>query len=121
MSLLLNASLNGIIGLAAVFITCELGEKMSDAFVEINFTIDQFNWYLFPIDIKRMLPIIMANAQQPVTLEFFGSISCIRDVFKKVRIVQLAIKLIVLKLIVLVTLLLGPSLCILIFYDASTI
>lgn len=76
----------GFISLALVFIACELGQRIADVFSEIGFRIDQSNWYLFSIEIKQMLPMIIANAQQPVTLECFGSISCIRDVFKNVGI-----------------------------------
>lgn len=76
----------GIFSLTIVLIACELGQRMSDAFDEMNFTIGQFDCYLFPIEIQRMLPLIIANAQQPVTLECFGSIKCTREVFKNVGI-----------------------------------
>lgn len=85
MSVLLNVTLNGLLGLAMVFIACELGERLNGAFEKIDVTIDKFDWYLFPIEIKRILPMIMANAQQPVSLECFGSIACNREVFRKVR------------------------------------
>lgn len=75
---------SGINGLSLVLVICEFGQRMSDAFEAIEYTIDQFDWYLFPIEFKRMLPIIIANAQQPVKLECFGSISCSREVFRKV-------------------------------------
>lgn len=83
---------NGIIGLATVFIACEIGHRMNDAFKEINFTIDKLDWHLFPIEIKRMFPMIIAIVQQPVTLECFGSIACTRDVFKNVGIDQSTIQ-----------------------------
>lgn len=76
--------LNGIFAFVAVFIACELGQRMSDAFVEIDITIDRFDWHLFPIEVQRLLPMVMANAQQSVSLECFGSISCGRVVFKSV-------------------------------------
>lgn len=77
--------LNGIVALTTVFISCEIGQRMTDAFDKINFTIDKFDWYLFAIDIKRILPSIITIAQQPVSIECFGSIACTRDVFKNVR------------------------------------
>lgn len=77
--------LNGIFALATVFIACEIGHRMSEAFEGmIDFTIDQWDWYLLPKEIKRMLPSIMLNTQQPITLECFGSIKCSREVFKNV-------------------------------------
>lgn len=73
-----------------VAIACELGERMSGAFEKIDVTIEKFDWYLFPIGVKRMLPMVMAGTQQPVALECFGSIACSREVFRKVCIDQLA-------------------------------
>lgn len=83
MPLLLSIS-NGTLALATVFIACELGQRLTDGFNDIELTIDQFAWYLFPIEVKRMLPMIIADAQQPVYLECFGSIGCTREVFKSV-------------------------------------
>lgn len=74
----------GLMALALVFINCELCQRISDAYEQVDITIVQFEWYLFPNDIQRMLPIIIANAQQPVELECFGSIKCGREVFKNV-------------------------------------
>lgn len=84
MAILFNATLNGIVGLIIVFIACDLGQRMNDAFDEINCTLNRFDWYLFPIEIQRMLPMIKANTQKPVSLECFGSIACNREVFRKV-------------------------------------
>lgn len=86
MSLLPDATLNGTFGLILVFVACELGHRITDAFDRIDFTIDQLDWYLFPIEVKRVLPMIIVSAQQPVSVGCFGSIVCIRDVFKNVSI-----------------------------------
>lgn len=86
MSVLLDAISFGALGLTLVFIACDLGQRTSDAFAGIDITIGQFDWYLFPIKIKRILPMIIANAQQPVLLECFGGITCTREVFRKVGI-----------------------------------
>lgn len=69
---------------AAVFLICELGHRMSETFTEIDSTIGELNWYLFPIEMWYMLPILIAVAQQPVRFGVFGSISCSRVDFKKV-------------------------------------
>lgn len=81
---LLLTILSGICALAAVFIACELGQRMTDAFEEIEYTVDQFDWYLFPIEIQQMLLMTVANAQHPVSVECFASITCTREVFKNV-------------------------------------
>lgn len=79
---------NGLIAFATVFIACELGQRMTDAFDEIDSTICQFEWYLFPIEIKQILPTIIAIAREPVEVECFGSIACTREVFKNVSILK---------------------------------
>lgn len=70
--------------LALVFVPCEIGERVRMEFMKLDFTIGQFSWHLFSQDIQKILPIVINNAQQPVLIEWFGSISCIREVFKKV-------------------------------------
>lgn len=67
-----------------LFIACELGQRLMDAFGGIEYTICQCDWHLFPIEVKRMLWAVLAMLQQPVSLECFGSIACTREVFKKV-------------------------------------
>lgn len=84
MALLSIPIIDGGAGLIAVLIACELGHRMADAFDEVYFAIKQFDWYLFPIEGKRMLPMAIVIAEQPISLECFGSITCTRDVFKNV-------------------------------------
>lgn len=66
--------------------SCEFGQQFSDAFEEVNDKIEAFDWYLFPSELQRMLPMIMVVAQQPVELKCFGSISAVREISKKVGI-----------------------------------
>lgn len=70
--------------IGTVFVSCELGQRIWDEFVEINDVIGQFDWYLFPDELKRIHPFIIHIAQQPANITFFGSISCSRNVFKSV-------------------------------------
>lgn len=67
-----------------VLIICELGQRLTNAFDVIGDTIGDFNWYLFPFDIKKLLPNLLMAAQQRVVLECFGSISGTRETFKYV-------------------------------------
>lgn len=80
--------INATFGSAVVFVTSELGQRMTDAFNEIDFILSQLDWYLFPGEMQRMLPTIIADAQQPVELKCFGSIGCSREVFKNVSVEQ---------------------------------
>lgn len=81
---LLLLIVSGTFATVLVFLVCEIGQKIGEAFDKIDFTLNKIDYYLLPIEIKRMLPIIIAIAQQPVELECFGSIICTRDVFKNV-------------------------------------
>lgn len=67
-----------------VFIYCELCGRISTNFDEIKWQISQLNWYLFPMNMHRILPIVMINAQQPVYMECFGSIPSDRSTFQRV-------------------------------------
>lgn len=67
-----------------LFITCELGGQISSDFDGINDQINQFDWYLCPLKVQKILPPIMANLQQPVEFKCFGSFACNRDTFKAV-------------------------------------
>lgn len=89
-----------------IFIYCEFGERLGQLFVEVDDAVYQLgrtphgvrwmheklltklcpklDWYLFPSAIRRMLPTLIANVQQPVEIECFGSINCCRDAFKQV-------------------------------------
>lgn len=69
-------------GLIGMF--CELCERIGDGFEEISDAVHNLDWYLYPLEVQRMLPIILHNAQQPVVLEAFGNVPFTRDTFKKV-------------------------------------
>lgn len=67
-----------------VFIICELCQRLTNKFDEINNAIDQVKWYRLPNKIQRILLTLLINVQQPVFIECFGSISCCRETFEKV-------------------------------------
>ena len=67
-----------------IFLACELGQRISNAFEEIENVTGQCDWYLFPDEVKRMLPTILINVQHPVKLQCFGSFACCRNAFKMV-------------------------------------
>lgn len=77
--------LQAFYALCIVFIACELCERLTIAYAELEQKIEQFEWYAFPIKAQRLLPILMLNAQQPITLQCFGGISTNREAFKKVH------------------------------------
>lgn len=71
----------------AIFVSCELSERMSMRFDEIKETINQSNWYSFPIEVQRMLPPVLMYTQEPIFLHGFGrfgTLTLTRETFKKV-------------------------------------
>lgn len=73
---------------ALIFIACELGERASLAFIEIDYMVGQFNLYNFPTVVKKMLPIFLIVVQEPFSFIVFGSLTVGRESFKKVSLVQ---------------------------------
>lgn len=68
--------------------SCELGQRITVAFDECNVLIYHCDWYLSPVEIQRILPIIVNFAQQPIVIKCFGSAACDRETFKYVRVPQ---------------------------------
>lgn len=84
MIILLETINEAFYAICIIFIICEFGERLTIAYDEMNCQIEQFDWYLFPIEIKRLLPILMIDAQQRVELQCFGTLSASRESLKKV-------------------------------------
>lgn len=77
---------NAVYGFGVIFIACELCQRGCDGFNELDYLIGQFDWYLFPQRINRLMPTIIFMAQEKLGFRCFGSILCDRDTFKEVRI-----------------------------------
>lgn len=90
---LLESILFGIWALNLVLVVCEFGQKMSDEYEGVVNALSKLDWYQLPTDIQRMLPIIFMYCQEPLIVEFFGSLSVSRWQFKKARQDQLTFEL----------------------------
>lgn len=69
-----------------MYIACELGHHMNASFNECSEMVDQFDWYQLPLEIQRILPMILTCTQQPFQIIFFGSAACDRETFKCVSV-----------------------------------
>lgn len=67
-----------------IFVLCDCGQHVTKKFIEVDNTIYQSDWYAFPDDVQRMLPIVMMGAQESVIIQGFGNLTCTREAFKKV-------------------------------------
>lgn len=69
---------------AFVYIICEFGQRVSNAYIEIEDEIGQLDWYLLSMEIQKILPTLMIVTQKTVGLDVFGNISADREDFQKV-------------------------------------
>lgn len=82
--LVIGMSFSASYAFGSIFFVCELCQQVCDGFEGMNETMDQFCWPLYPIKIRRLLPIVIIFTQQPIEFRVFGSIACCRDSFKEV-------------------------------------
>lgn len=57
---------------------------MTNSFKDLSDSLCGCGWYLFPIDVQKMLPTICVAIQQPVVLMCYGNVLYTRETFKKV-------------------------------------
>lgn len=69
---------------ACIFFLCEFGQKLKNEFDELNNTVYNFDWYSFPIEMQRILPIFLNISQDSVALRGFGNVEYERLAFKSV-------------------------------------
>lgn len=70
---------------AFVFFYSELGERVTLQFNVFYELLCQGKWYLFSIDVQKMLIIFMMDAEQPAIIQGYANVQCTRDSFKNVR------------------------------------
>lgn len=73
-----------IFAYGVLLLICEICEQAGQDFEECSNMVDQLNWYLFPIKIQRMMPLISYFTQQPIEIKCFGGMACNRETFKYV-------------------------------------
>lgn len=92
MAVLVTTMAQIIYPFGCLFVVCEMGQRINLAFAQCIEMFDQFEWYLFPDGIQRMLPMIFYLTQQPFEIICFGSAACDRETFKSVSIAQILLK-----------------------------
>lgn len=84
LAVLLKTILEVIYPFGVLFTMCELAHRYIQAFDECDEMVDQFDWYIFPVKIQRMMPLILNFTQQSNEIKCFGSAACNREAFKYV-------------------------------------
>lgn len=83
--ILLESIFFGFWALNLVLIICELGQRSSDTCSSYEEElITKLDWYLYPLEMQRMMIPMIIYSKKPVEFKFFGSLSCSREQFKKV-------------------------------------
>lgn len=68
-----------------MFFYCQLGEMMiTHQFELFDDKLCQCKWYLFRIEMQKMLVIFMTDTQQSIFIRGYGDIRCTRATFKQV-------------------------------------
>lgn len=67
-----------------LYLPCEIGQRLTNAFNEITDQFERLHWNLFPIGIQRLLPTIIINTHVPIVINCFGVFDGSREQFKKV-------------------------------------
>lgn len=80
--------LYGVFVFIILFAACELGERLGNIFIEFDDEIGQLNWYIFPFEVQKLLPIIVINTHKPVIIKCFGSVAGTRRQFQKVYLIK---------------------------------
>lgn len=70
---------------AVIFISCEIGELVTQQFEKIHAEFGQCNWYLYPIGMRKLFVIFLSNVQQPTLIRGFGNILYARSKVKEVK------------------------------------
>lgn len=68
-----------------IFTLCELGERITGRFNEIDNEIFYSDWYTFPMNVQKILPIIINGTQSSIVFRGIGSMECTRESFKRVK------------------------------------
>lgn len=97
---------------------CEFGQRVTNAFESIEYTLQTLDWYSFPLAMQQNLLIIWAFTQKPIAFTCFGSISCNRKCFKQVNLKIIHSLITLKKLQLLIALSIGGEQSIFLLYGA---
>lgn len=68
-----------------IFLICEFGERFTTRCESIEEAFYHWYWYLFPMEIQKLLVLAIASAQHTFIIKGYGNIPCTRSTFKSVN------------------------------------
>lgn len=63
---------------------CEPATRMSNHFDKFDEELHQCDWYLLPIELRRMYMVFLSETQNSIQITSYGGITCERETTKKV-------------------------------------
>lgn len=69
---------------AAVYLFCYFGERVATEFEELEDTLFECDWYLFPNKLQKSFLITTIAVQQPISIRGIANVFCTRQSFKEV-------------------------------------
>lgn len=67
-----------------IFVLCIFGDETTTKFEEIHLAIGKCKWNEFPIEIQKLLPLVLRVAQEPIYLGGYMNVRCTRPFMKEV-------------------------------------
>lgn len=55
----------------------------------LDLPIGRFQWYILPMHIQKLLPVVICGVQQPINIQGYGNFPCNRRAFKNVGLLWL--------------------------------
>lgn len=74
---------------AANLICCNYGEYLVHRFDMVEQELYKSDWYLFPLEMQRMLIVVIPNLQHPTVIRGYGNVTCTRQTSKTVHLFDL--------------------------------
>lgn len=61
-----------------------MGEMVTNQFNDFAMELGQCKWYSFSMKLQRIYLIVLANAEQSISVRGYGNIVCVRESMKRV-------------------------------------
>lgn len=71
--------------ISLILMICEFGERLTNQYEKFYYEFGQCDWYLFPLEIQRVLPIIISNIRKPAVIQGYSNTVCRREACKMVN------------------------------------
>lgn len=72
------------INLQWLFAFCFFGEKVTRSIEDVNGMFYQCDWYVLPIEIQQLMPVVIMNAKKPIYIGKVAGLYSSLEVFGKV-------------------------------------